>query len=167
MNSQTLLYLLIGVAVLGLLIYRNLVARPVRQGRQRLYLILGVIGIIQTVDYLRGHHVDAVVGVAALAGSLVLAAAFGAIRAATVRVWMSGGQPWVQGSVVTAILWIVALGAHLGYDALLGTHKDISGLGSATVLLYLVVSLAVQQVIVMARAARLDPAGVGQPSWMG
>jgi hypothetical protein len=30
MSSQTLSYLVIGVAVLGLLIYRQLVARPVR-----------------------------------------------------------------------------------------------------------------------------------------
>jgi hypothetical protein len=159
MNSQTLLYLVIGVAVLGLLIFRNLRARPVRQAKQRLYLILGVIGVIQTIQYLGNHHVPATAATAALAGSLVLAAVFGAIRAATVRVWMNDGQPWTQGNVLTAVLWIIALGAHLGYDAVLGTHKDIGGLGDATVLLYLVVSLAVQRMIVLARAARLDPAG--------
>ncbi len=166
MNSQTLLSLVIGVAVLGLLIFRNLRARPVRQANQRLYLILGVIGVIQTIEYLGNHHVPATTATAALAGSLVLAAVFGAIRAATVRVWMKDGQPWTQGNVLTAVLWIIALGAHLGYDAVLGTHKDIGGLGDATVLLYLVVSLAVQRMIVLARAARLDPAGAGQPGWM-
>ncbi len=165
MNSQTLLYLVIGVAVLGLLIFRNLRARPVRQSSQRLYLILGVIGVIQTFQYLGNHHVPVTTATAGLAGSLVLAAVFGAIRAATVRVWMKDGQPWTQGNVLTAVLWIIALGAHLGYDAVLGMHKDISGLGDATVLLYLVVSLAVQWMIVQARAARLDPAGAGQPGW--
>jgi hypothetical protein len=157
--------LLIGIAVLALIMYRNLVARPVRQRTQRIFLILGIIGIIETVQYLQKNHVEAAVGVAALAGSLVLAAAFGAIRAATVRVWMKDGQPWSQGSWITAGLWIVALAAHLGYDALIGTHKDISGLGSATLVLYLAVSLAVQWLIVSARAARLDPAGAGQVGW--
>jgi predicted membrane channel-forming protein YqfA (hemolysin III family) len=166
MNSQTLLSLVIGVAVLGLLIFRNLRARPVRQANQRLYLILGVIGVVEMIQYLSKFHVPATTATAALAGSLVLAAVFGAIRAATVRVWMKDGQPWTQGNALTAVLWIIALGAHLGYDAVLGTHKDISGLGDATVLLYLVVSLAVQRMIVSARAAKLDPAGAGQPGWL-
>ncbi len=166
MTSQTLLYLIIGVAFLGLLIYRNLVARPVRQASQRLYLILGVIGIIETVQYMQKNHVDATIAVAALAGSLVLAAVFGAIRALTVRVWMKGGQPWSQGNVLTAILWVIALGAHLGYDALIGHAKGVGDIGTATALLYLVVSLAVQRLIIMARAAKLDPVrSAGQQGW--
>jgi hypothetical protein len=167
MNSQTVTELLVGVVVLGLLVYRNLIPRPVRQSNQRLYLILGVIGLVETVQYL-GHHHAGATAVAALAGSLVLAAVFGAIRAATVRVWIKDGQPWSQGNVLTAGLWIVALGAHLGYDALLSSHKALSGLGSATVLLYLVVSLVVQWFVVQTRAAKLNPAGPvgnGQQTW--
>jgi hypothetical protein len=167
MNSQTLTELVIGLAVLALLVYRNLMPRPVRQANQRLYLILGVIGAVETVQYMNTHH-GGTAAVAALLGSLVLAAGFGAIRAVTVRVWIKDGQPWSQGNWLTAGLWIVALGAHLGYDALLSSHKDISGIGSATVLLYLVVSLLVQWFIVSARAARLNPAGAtvgSQPSW--
>ena len=170
MDSQTLLYLLVGVAVLGLLIFRNLRAQPVRQVNQRLFLILGIIGLVETYQYLSQHHAGSI-AVLALVGSLVLAAVFGVIRALTVRVWIKDGQPWSQGNVLTAALWVVALAAHLGYDALLSTHKDISGLGDATVLLYLVVSLAVQWLIVQSRAARLDPSAVGtagqagQPGW--
>jgi hypothetical protein len=165
MNSQTVLYLIIGIAVLGLLIYRNLMARPVRQANQRVYLILGIIGIVETVEYMQKNHVDATIAVAALAGSLVLAAVFGAIRALTVRVWMKDGQPWSQGNVLTAVLWIIALGAHLGYDALIGHDKGVGNLGTATVLLYLVVCLAVQRLIIVARAAKLDPVGAGQQGW--
>jgi len=166
-NSQTLLYLVIGVAVLGLLIFRNLRAQPVRQLNQRLFVILGVIGLIEAYQYLSQHHAGST-GVLALVGSLVLATVFGVIRAMTVRVWMKDGQPWSQGNVLTAVLWIVALGAHLGYDAILSAHKDISGLGDATVLLYLAVSLAVQRVVIVTRANRLDPvagAGAGQAGW--
>ena len=46
---------------------------------------------------------------AALAGSLVLAAITGAIRAMTVRVWIQGGQALRQGTWITALLWIVSL----------------------------------------------------------
>lgn len=166
MNSQTLLSLIIGVAFLGLLIYRNLVARPVRQNNPRLYVILGIIGIVETVEFMQKNHVDATIAVAALAGSLVLAAVFGAIRAVTVRVWMKDGQPWSQGNVLTAVLWVVALAAHLGYDALIGHDKGVGDIGSATVLLYLVVSLAVQRYIIMTRASKLDPVGgAGQQGW--
>ena len=157
MNSQTLTYLLIGIAVLALLIVRNLRAQPVREVNQRLFLILAVVGVVETYQYLTQHHAG-VAAVAALLGSLVLAAAFGVIRALTVRVWIDGGQPWSQGGILTAALWVVALGAHLGYDALLNGHQDLSGLGEATVMLYLVVSLLVQRVIVNMRAAKLAPA---------
>ncbi len=167
MSTETLLSLVVGVAVLGLLIYRNLVARPVRQANPRLYLILGILGIVETVEFIQKNHVDATIAVTALAGSLVLAAAFGAIRAITVRVWMKDGQSWSQGNVLTAVLWIVALGAHLGYDALIGHAKGVGDIGSATVLLYLVVSLAVQRFIIVARAAKLDPVAAGQRSWTG
>ena len=164
MNSQTLIYLVIGIAVLGLLIFRNLRAQPVRQVNQRLFLVLGVIGVIETYQYLGKHHAGTE-AIAALAGSLVLAAVFGVIRAMTVRVWMQDGQPWSQGNLITAALWVLALAAHLGYDALLDQHKSLSGLGEATVLLYLVVSLIVQRVVVTTRAARLSPAPTGGPDW--
>ncbi|HME66295.1 MAG TPA: hypothetical protein VKG61_15525 [Streptosporangiaceae bacterium] len=53
---------------------------------------------------------------AALAGSLVLAAITGAIRAMTVRVWVEASQALRQGTWITALLWVVSLDAHLGYD---------------------------------------------------
>jgi len=127
--------------------------------------VLGVIGVIETYQYLAKHHAGAT-EVAALAGSLALAAAFGLIRAMTVRVWMKDGQPWSQGSVITAVLWVLALAAHLGYDALLDHHKDLTGLGEATVLLYLAVSLLVQRLVVATRAARLAPAPPAGPDWV-
>ncbi len=75
---------------------------------------------------------------------------------------MQGGQAWSQGSLITAALWAVALGAHLGYDYLIGQHKDIGDIASVTILLYLAVSLAVQRLIVASRAERLSSARVGE-----
>jgi hypothetical protein len=62
--------LLIGAAVLVLVLFRQLQARPVNDN-MRLPLILGIVGV---------------------------AAIFGAIRAASVRVWVDGGQAWRQGN---------------------------------------------------------------------
>jgi hypothetical protein len=69
-NSQVLANVLIGVGVLGLLIYRQLVARRVSASSLRLTLILGVIGIVEAANFLSKHHGRAVT-VAALAGSAV------------------------------------------------------------------------------------------------
>jgi hypothetical protein len=161
-SSQTVYELLLGVVVLGLLVYRQLQKRPVSGRRQQIGLVLGVIGVIETVNYLGKVHAGGVV-VVALAGSLVLAAVFGAVRAATVRIWIQDGRPWSQGNWLTALLWVVAVAAHLGYEALLDSSKGLSGLGSATVLLYLAVSLLVQYVIVNFRAQRLGAESSAMP----
>ena len=91
MNASTTVNLIIGIAVLALLVYRQLQVRPVR-ANFRLPLILAVIGVIELTQFLKtDHHTGTVF--AALAGSLVLAAVTGAIRATTVRIWMDGAKP--------------------------------------------------------------------------
>lgn len=152
--------IVLGVAVLALLIYRQLIPRPVRSSSLRLVVILGVIGIWETVQFLQQHHVTAsstAVVAAALAGSLVLAVVFGFARARTVHVWLKDGAPWSRGNWVTAGLWVLALAAHLGYDALLDQHQSTHGLGTATIVLYLAVTFLVQRLIVAQRASRLAP----------
>jgi hypothetical protein len=161
MSSQTVVQLVVGVAILALLIYRQVQRRPVTQARQRIGLVLMVIGLILAVQYLQKHSGAAVVG--ALIGSLVLAAGFGAARAATVRLWLQDGQAWSQGNWLTAALWVVAVAAHLGLDAAIGSHKGLSGLGSATLVLYLAISLIVQYLIVNYRAQRLGAQPAGRP----
>lgn len=161
MSSQTALDLVIGLVVFGLLVFRQLQSRPVR-GNERLLMILLVVGLVETAYGLEKVHTGPAT-VAALTGSLVLAAIFGALRAFTVRIWIQGGQPWVRGSLLTAALWVVALAAHLGYDYLVGQHKSLAQLGTATLLLYLVASLGVQRLVVAYRVQRLDPAGLASP----
>jgi hypothetical protein len=56
----------------------------------------------------------------------------------------------------------IVLGAHLGYDYLVGQPNYIDGgLGGATLVFYLAVSLGVQRVIVGLCARRLVPAAPG------
>lgn len=148
----------IGVAVLALLMFRQLQTRPVRDSGVRIMLILGVIGIVETVQYLDKHHGGPTI-YAAILGSLVLAGIFGVLRALTTRVWPQDGQVWRKGNWVSASLWVVAVAAHLGYDALLLHGKGDSDLGNVTLLLYLAISLGVQRILVAQRAARLQPGG--------
>ena len=157
--------IIIGVVVLALLIYRQLRTRPVNASGPRLTAIIGVIGLIEAYEFMTRHHPGAVT-YAALLGSLVLAAGFGVLRAATVRLWLQDGQPWSRGSWVTASLWVVALAAHLGYDALVAGHSQ-DNVGDATIVLYLAVSLGVQRLIVHQRAQRLQSGSVQNSDQLG
>jgi hypothetical protein len=155
--------IILGLAVLVLLIYRQLRARPISAGGLRLVAILAVIGVFETVEYLQKYHGGAAT-YAALGGSLVLAAVFGVLRAGTVRIWSQDGQVWIKGNWLTGLLWIVAVGAHLGYDALVAHgHGSNGGVGDATVILYMAVSLGVQRLVAQFRASRMGLAPLGSP----
>jgi len=153
-----IIQIVLGVAVLALLIYRQLRSWPVSASALRLIAILAVIGLVEAVRFAGTDHAGALT-FAAIGGSLVLAAIFGALRAATVRIWLQDGQPWSKGNWLTAALWVAALAAHLGYDALVAHGHGNAGLGTATVVLYLAVSLGIQRVIVLQRAHRPAPGG--------
>jgi hypothetical protein len=154
-KQSVIVDIVIAVVALGFLITRQLRARQISSTGLRVVAVLAVIGLIEAVGYLRANHGGAVT-YAALAGSLVLAAVFGAIRASTVRVWTEGGQSWMQGNWLTAALWVLAVAAHLGYDYLVAHGNTDRGVGSATVVLYLAVSLGIQRLITQWRATRLQ-----------
>jgi hypothetical protein len=162
MTASNIVDILVGVAVLVFILARQLQVRPIRD-TNRLPLILAIIGVIEIAQFLgHGHHGTGTV--AALAGSLVIAAVFGAIRAATTHVWVDGSRAMRQGNWLTAVLWILSLGAHLGYDYLIDGKGPNAGLGSASLLLYLAVTFTIQRLILQARAQRIasaNPQGTG------
>jgi hypothetical protein len=161
MSSSDVISLVVGLAVLALVLSRQLMVRRLTES-YRLSVILGVVGAAEFAGFLKGHPGDPGGIVAAVAGSLALAALFGVARAVTVRVWRQGGQLMRQGTWLTGVLWILAVAAHYGYDDLVAGHligKNGSSVGNATVLLYLVISLTVQQFVLRARVARQDAAG--------
>jgi hypothetical protein len=162
MSSANAANLVIGVAVLALVLYRQLIARRLSEN-YRLYVILAVIGVVQFATFLKGHpHSGGKIAVAVV-GSLVIAGVFGAARAVTVRVWRAdGGQLLRKGTWLTAVLWIVGLAAHLGFDYLVAGHitgTNGGNVGDATILLYLVVTLTIQQYVLLARVRRQEAAG--------
>jgi hypothetical protein len=167
MTSGTLTSLVLDLVIVAFFVVRQLSTRPLRDNF-RLPLILGIIGLVEFVSYLHGkgqqHHQTTIV--IALAGSLILAAVTGAVRAPTVRIWSENGQLWRKGTWLTAVLWVVSIAVHLGYDALVTNGKGEQGLGDVTILLYFAVSLTIQRFIMIARADR-QPAGQPLPYGYG
>ena len=166
--------LVIGLAALALILVRQLRARPLESGVV-LVLVLGVLGLAETGAYLFGkdqftafvkgqsHHLapavpDVRAVIIAAAGSLVLAALTGALRAPSERLWRQDGQVWRKGTMLTVVLWVVSLGLHLGYDAVAAHGPDF---GDATMMLYFAVSVAAQRAALGVRGRRLRDGGVG------
>ncbi|HEY6494111.1 MAG TPA: hypothetical protein VIZ43_12605 [Trebonia sp.] len=162
MSGANLTNLVIGIAVLALLLSRQLVTRRLSEN-YRFSLILAIIGIVEFATFLKSHPNDDGGIAEAVVGSLVIAAVFGAVRALTVQVWRGpDGQLLRKGTWVTALLWIISLAAHLGYDDLVAGHiagKNGSSVGDATILLYLVVTLTIQRFILLRRVARQEATG--------
>ena len=161
MSGANLTNLIVGVVVLVLFLSLQLATRRLSES-YRLPIILGVIGIVELANFLKGHPNNDGGIAEALVGSLVIAAVFGAIRALTVRVWRENGQLLRKGTWLTAVLWILSLAAHLGYDDLVAGHitgKNGGNVGDATVLLYLVVTLTIQRLVLLNRVARQEASG--------
>jgi hypothetical protein len=168
--------LIVGLVVVVWFLARQVTARPLAGG-YRLPLILAVIGLLefgafltgggqQFASFLKGHRSFSTIPdgrtiVVAVAGSLVLAVVTAAIRTPTVRLWWQDGQCWRKGTWITLALWIVSLGAHLGYDALIAHSTHQAAIGNATLLLFFAVSLTVQRVMLGVRARRLTYSAAG------
>jgi hypothetical protein len=148
----------VAVLVLALICYRQLRPRPVRDQLNRIVLILGLVGVVETIQFTGKHDVSAAAW-AVLVASLVVGAGFGALRGLTVHVWRERGTLFRRGNAVTVALWIVGLALHLGADAWIG-HVDSSakGFGDTAVLLYMAITLSVQQLVVLERAEHLPTA---------
>ena len=82
-------------------------------------------------------------------------------------VWFQDGQAWSQGNWLTAVLWIASLVRAPGYDILVAHGNGARGLGAATIVLYLAISLGFQRVLVMQRAHRLQLARPRRGGKMG
>ncbi len=88
--------------------------------------------------------------------SLVVGGALGAVRALTVTIWrVPDGPALSKGTIATALLWAVSLGAHLAMQVGIDNSTKIAGFGASSLLLYLAVTLGAQREVSRRRAARL------------
>src|SRR6202034_4792775 len=97
MSSSDAVSLIIGLAVLALVLFRQLATRRLTES-YRLSIILAVIGAVQFADFLKGHPGHPGGLTTAVVGSLVLAGVFGVARAITVRVWPEDGPLMRKGT---------------------------------------------------------------------
>lgn len=143
---------LIALAVLGLVLYRQLRARPV--GERQLYTVPAVLAVIGLAQ---GGLLDAAhpaLSAALLAGEAVAAVAFGALRAVTVRLWReSDGGLWRRGTGWTVAAWLVSILSRVGFIA--AGHALGLKLGSNLFLLFLALTLIVQNLLVVWRGRRV------------
>lgn len=145
--------LVIGLAVLAYLLVRQRQVRPVSPRAQLVFPIaLMLLGASDISGYLQSRLPSpGQIGVLALS-VVVLGAGLGAWRAWSVRLWWQQSQLLRQGTWLTMALWVVSVGLHL-------LIEGAAGIGSASLLLYLGVTLVVQRLVFQARAKRLSGAG--------
>jgi hypothetical protein len=143
---------LIALAVLGLVLYRQLRARPV--GERRLYTIPAVLAVIGVAQGGLLDDAHPALSVALLAGELVAAVAFGVLRAVTVRLWReSDGELWRRGTGWTLAAWLVSILSRVGFLA--AGHALGLKLGSNLFLVFLALTLIVQNLLVVWRGRRI------------
>ncbi len=146
----------LGVIVLAFVLLRQVRVRPVpRTLSLRAPVLIGLIGVLTMSSYAGSHHVGSAAWAWVIGTMLVGAVGLGIVRGLSVKVWAT--ENWVlrQGTAVTMALWIVSLVIHFVGDAA-GTHASGgAGLEGSSLLLYLGLTLGVQNAIVQRRAQPL------------
>ena len=157
MPESQIIYIVVGLAVVVLIVVMQLKTRPLRESSAtRLTVILGVIGVVEIYNAAKGHPLGAWT-VPWLAGSVIIGGALGAARAVTVRIWRTeDGTALVKGTAVTAVLWIVSVAAHFALQVGINHSTRIAGFGSASLLLYLAITLGAQRAVLRRRAASIS-----------
>jgi hypothetical protein len=151
----------IDVVVLAWILYRQRSVRrvPLRFGAQ-LPVLIAVFGVIQFVDFTDTHNVRLSVLGVTLASVAIGGGLLGALRAYTVRLYGGpGGRVLRQGTWLTMGLWLVSIALHFGAFSLVHALHGSTGIASASLLLYLAVSVGVQNNVVRHRARRLVQEG--------
>jgi len=136
--------LALGLVVLVFLLYRQLRPRTVRAS-PILPVALLVVGLAELNGYAQAHPLTGTQGGLLALSLIVFAIGLGAVRAWTVRLFVQGSRLMRQGTWITAGIWVVAVALHLAVD---GTN----GVGGASLLLYLGLTLGTQQLVVQWRA---------------
>ncbi|NEA20944.1 DUF1453 domain-containing protein [Actinomadura bangladeshensis] len=158
---NTLDNVLLGLAVLALVLYRQLRTRSVDERRMYgLPLVLGVAAVAQGGLIDRGHPA---LGACLLAAEAVAAVGLGVLRAVTVRLWREDdGTLWWRGTGWTLAAWLASVAVRAGFAGA-GFAAGIKP-AAGGVLLFLAVTLLAQSLVVVRRAhelARFAPVNVG------
>ncbi|MBX6384976.1 MAG: hypothetical protein IRZ07_18745 [Microbispora sp.] len=156
---QTTQVIIIALAVIALVVYRQMRPRP---ATRPIGLILSVAMVLAGLagdgtDLIDPHH--PVLAVVLLVAELLVAAGLGALRAATTRVWRDQqGVAWAQGTVMTLVAWVGSVAVRIGM-IFLSTFLGVAS-PESSVLLFVGVTIGVQSFVVAQRANALPNAPV-------
>lgn len=153
----------IGVAVLGWVMWNQLRVREVTPQRVRIAGVLAVVGVVEVAQAAGAAPVSGLGWVLLVVG-LVVGAALGLVRAATVDLWAADGRVLTRGSWGTAGLWLLGIGVHVGLDVLARVvAPSAATLNSSSILLFVAVGLGAQGLVTMRRARSLPGSPVTTP----
>lgn len=160
---MNLINVVVGLAILGWLMWNQLQVRPVSGRRMRVAVVLGAVGVVQLVSTVSKHPVPGIGWVGLVLG-LAVGVGLAVWRGAGTRLWSEGGVVMRQGSLFTAALWLVGVAIHVVLGVgLSSVSPGAEWATSSSVLLFVGVSLLVQALVVAARARRPLPAVVATP----
>lgn len=150
----------ITVLVVVFILYRQTREQPLKDNLFKLPLIIGIIGVFETAQYLGGgHHVTVGATVAVLVG-FVVAAILAVPRAHSMQVYRNPAGVMVRkGGALTIVLWVVAIAAHVAISLVVpaffgdGIQHGMGGLDGASIMIYLAISLGAQAVVTSGKVA--------------
>jgi hypothetical protein len=146
----------LGLVIFAFILLRQVRVRPApRVLSLRTPVFLGLVGLISMSSYAGSHHVGSAAWAWVVGTLLFGAVGLGLLRGQSVRVWATDNWVLRQGTGLTMVLWLVSLAVHFVGDAA-GTHASGgAGLDGSSLLLYLGLTLGVQNAIVQRRAEPL------------
>ena len=140
------------LALVGFVLYRQTVARPVVA--RRLVILPGVLVVIGIAAI---SHVDngllSATALLYVAVDLLASVALGGLRGCFVRVYEREGVMWRQGGVITVALWLVSIAVR-AVIAILATKAGVGNVSNASLELALGMTLLAQNGVVALRGTR-------------
>ena len=152
----SLVGLVVSLAILGFILYSTRRVRPLKT-KLVLPVVLVVLGAGALIGSTQAKPMtpsEIGILVALLAGD---AAGLGALRACTVRLWRQGESVFRQGTWLTVALWLAGLAVH-------EVVADVAHISSASLDLYLGLSLGSQLLVLRARARRPSQVAATPPA---
>jgi hypothetical protein len=154
---------LIALAVLVWVVRRQMSER--RVGARRAFTIPVLMVIIGLVtDKSLADRLSSPTGLGLLAAGIVIGVGMGVARALSQRLYWRDGVAYVRGTGWTLALWLGTVALRIGMAALGAVLHAPEGTGE--ILIFLAVTLAVQNVVLMRRAG-LPLSGVMAPTSVG
>lgn len=164
MNPQIIIDVLIGLAVIGFVAYRQIAWSKVNPRKLMMMpVILGAVGLINLKDALAGPHAFTALDGWFILGQTVLAVALGLVMGTVTKFRTDGGVTSSRAGALGAGLWIAFIAVRLGADAL--AHASGAGLAASTgvILLTVAVNRFTQNALVLSRFNAHRDAHAPQP----